>query len=149
MKVLFLLVFLFALQGAHAGATEQVSILDRVGKTSCPSIRCWLVKELPAPPGPPSRIYGLILPPGFTENVSIGVRNPEGLVVFDCVLEQKVGIFPHDPEANGVFFTIRADHVPETKISITAEKDGEFEGYEISLVLPPEVEPAKGEAAAD
>jgi hypothetical protein len=107
------------------------------------------MKELPAPPGPPSRIYGLILPPGSTENLSVAVRDSDGAFVFDCVLEQKVGIFPHEPEARGVIFTIRADHVPKTSIYMTTEKDGEKQGYEISLVLPPKGEPAERKAAAD
>jgi hypothetical protein len=149
MKVLFLLAFLFVLQGAHARATEQVTILDRAGKTSCPSIRCVMMQELPAPPGPSSRIYGLILPAGFTDNVSITVLDSDGAFVFQCVLEQKVGIFPHDPEARGVIFTIRADHVPKTWIHMTTEKDGEKQGYEISLILPPKGEPAERKAAAD
>jgi len=107
------------------------------------------MKELPAPPAPPSRIYGLILPAGFTDNVSITVLDSDGAFVFQCVLEQKVGIFPHDPEARGVIFTIRADHVPKTSIHMTTEKDGEKQGYKISLVLPPKGEPAEGKAAAD
>ena len=149
MKMLLLLVFLSVLQGALARAAEQVSILDRTGKTSCPSIRCVMMKELPVPTGASSRIYGLILPAGFTENVSIVVRDSDGVVVFDCVLEQKVGLFPHDPKADGAIFSIRADHVPKTTVSMTTEKDGEFRGYELSLVLPPQGEPVDGEAGAD